>query len=297
MDMSNTATSEQFLTQVNRLIDWEPFTSLTRAISARVHAEVPLPAVKMLLLAHWYGMNEVSLIEAFQDRISFRRFLGLGLNNFHDDIRLGDAFRRIVAQAPMETQTLIHSIETQLRAKGFTIKAGMWAEATVVPTPQDSTSANMGACNTVAFRPGEMARLREDGDSVVARGGAQVAGKPPPMTESITLQPPAERALALVQGVIEWPWGATTELKEHFNIGRDFDFCPFARELQSYRLVSRKHAELAACGDGIWVHDLHSRNGTFVTDTEVPKGQAFLVDSDASLRCGPNLVILLNLKQ
>ena len=116
------------------------------------------------------------------------------------------------------------------------------------------------------------------------------------MTGPATLQPPAECESGLVHGVIEWPWGGTTELKERLNIGRDFGFCPFARELQSYPYVSRKHAELVACVDGIWVRDLHSHNWTFVNDQEVPRGQAFLADSDASLRCGPNLVILLKLK-
>jgi len=296
MDMSNKTSSEQFLAHIDRLIEWKPLASLILAISTRVRADVPLPAVKMLLLARWYGMSETSLIDAFQDRISFRRFLGLPLNDFRDDVRLAEAFRRNVAQAPIETQALIHSIEMQLLSMGFTIKTGIWAEAVVEQMVPSAAPANIDIISTTVFHPGEIAKLREQGGSVVARGGEKVAGYLAPMTGPATLQPPAECESGLVHGVIEWPWGATTELKERLNIGRDFGFCPFARELQSYPYVSRKHAELVACVDGIWVRDLHSHNGTFVNDQEVPRGQAFLADSDARLRCGPNLVILLKLK-
>nr|AEQ20552.1 forkhead associated domain protein [uncultured bacterium CSLC3] len=294
--MSNKTSSEQFLAHIDRLIEWKPLASLMHAISTRVRADVPLPAVKMLLLARWYGMSETSLIDAFQDRSSFRRFLGLPLNDFRDDVRLAEAFRRNVAQAPIETQALIHSIEMQLLSMGFTIKTGIWAEAVVEQMVLSAAPANIDISSATVFHPGEIAKLREQVGSVVARGGEKVAGYLAPMTGPATLQPPAECESGLVHGVIEWPWGATTEVKERLNIGRDFGFCPFARELQSYPYVSRKHAELVACADGIWARDLHSHNGTFVNDQEVPRGQAFLADSDASLRCGPNLVILLKLK-
>jgi hypothetical protein len=33
---------------------------------------------------------------------------------------------------------------------------------------------------------------------------------------------------------------------------------------------------------------LKSRNGTFVNNDELPKGQAYLVDSDATIRFGPH---------
>ena len=296
MDMSNMTSSEQFLAQIDRLIEWKLVASLMHAISTRVRAHVPLPAVKMLLLSRWYGMSETTVIDAFQDRVSFRRFLGLPLNDFRDDVRIAEAFRNTVAQASMETQALIHAIEMQLLSMGLTIKTGMWAEAEVVQMLPGAASANLGISNTAMFQPGQIAKLQERGESVVARGGEKVAGNLPLMAGPASLQPPSEPELTPMQCLIEWPWGATTELKESLNIGREFGFCQFARELQAYLYVSRRHAELVACTDGIWVRDLRSHNGTFVNDQEVPKGQAFLVDSDAGVRCGPNFVILLKLK-
>ena len=296
MDMSDKATSEHFLVQIDRLIDWAQLAPLIQAISARVHADVPLAAVKMLLLARWYGMSEAALLEACQDRISFRRFLGLPPADARDDDRLAGAFRRHAAQAPWETQNLVHAIEAQLLSEGFTIRPGMWAEAVVVPMSPGPVLENTVVSETALFQPGEIADLLKQGESALVRGGAMIAANPPQSTGSGTLQPPAGREPAPVQGVIEWPWGAATELTERLNIGRDFRFCPFAAELQPYLHVSRKHAELTVCGEGIWVRDLRSRNGTFINDEELPKGQAHLVDSDSRLRFGPHCVVLLKLK-
>ena len=296
MDMSSNATSEHFLAQIDRLIDWALLAPLMDAISARVHADVPLAALKMLLIARWYGMSESVLFEACQDRISFRRFLGLPGTDSRNDIRVAEAFRRNVTHAPMEAQNLVHAIEAQLLSKAFTIKPGIWAEAAVVPMFADADLQNIGVNETAFFQPGEIAKLSEQGESVIARGGEKLAANPPHGTASGTLEPLPERERTPAQGIVEWPWDAATELKECLNIGREFGFCPFAREIRPYRHVSRRHAELLVCVEGVWVRDLRSRNRTFVNDEEVPTGQAYLVDSDSRIRCGPNFVILLKFK-
>ena len=83
-----------------------------------MRAEVPPAAVKMLLLARWYGLAETALLEACQDRLSFRRFLDLPLEDDGvGDARLAEIYRRQVTQAPVEAQNVIHAIETQLLAK------------------------------------------------------------------------------------------------------------------------------------------------------------------------------------
>lgn len=98
-----------------------------------------------------------------------------------------------------------------------------------------------------------------------------------------------------VRAILEWPWGQRTRLTEHLNIGRDYQFSPLAKDLTPYTHVSRKHAELLVYGDGVWVRDLGSRNGTYVNDEEVPKGQAYLIDSDSIIRFGPLLAVALKL--
>jgi hypothetical protein len=302
MDMSNQVTSEHFLSQIDRLVDWAAVAPLMRAISVRVHADVPMGALKMLLLARWYGMSEEALLEACQDRLSFRRFLGLQPSDTRDDARHAEAYRRNIKQAPVEAQNLIHGIEAQLLVKGYTVKPGMSAEPEVAPTSGGAlTQDDADVGETAFFPPGDLTKLGQRGgdapaaDAPVVEDNGDAASAPQPVVHSVP-QPTAASPSAPVKGSIEWPWGVTTMLEERLNIGREFGFCPFAQELQPYRHLSRRHAELQVCDSGIWVRDLHSHNRTFVNDEEVPPGQAYLVDSDSRIRFGPNFVILLKLE-
>jgi FHA domain/Transposase domain (DUF772) len=315
MDMFGKGTSENFLSQVGRLIDWYRLDPLVHEISVRIHSEVPQAAVKMMLLARWYGLSEQALFEACQDRLSFRRFLELPPEDDGADAELAETYRRQVTQAAVEAQNVIHAIEAQLLASGFSIRPGLAAEAAVVPVSSDSVPDDFGEggdppaggdpadfrrhLETSFFQPGEMADLLRQGESAFVRGGAKVASStnPPHRSAAAELVPLPEREAPPIQAAVEWPWGFTMDLTDRLKVGRDHRFCLFASELQPYLHVSRKHAELMPCPEGVWVRDLKSRNGTFVNDEELPKGQAYLVDSDATIRFGPHCVLQLKIKR
>jgi hypothetical protein len=314
MDMSGAATSEHFLVQVSRLIDWPALDPVIRAIGDRIYADVPPAAVRMLLLARWYGLTEAALLEACQDRLSFRRFLDLPLDDATGDASLAEIYRREVSQAPVEAQTFIHAIESQLLTSGVFIRPGVFAEAAIVRIPSDAipsgpatgTSTGTGTdatevpplFETALFQPDEMADLLKHGEAAFVRGGALMATStnPPHRPTPAELVSP-EQPAAPIQVVSEWPWGHTLELTAPLDIGREHRFCTFAPELQPYLHVSRRHAQLTPCPEGVWVRDLKSRNGTFVNDEELPKGQAYLVDSDATIRFGPHCVLQLKIKR
>ena len=298
MDMSGKAPSEHFLAYVDRLVDWGPLSALGKAEGDGANAAVPLGAVKMLLLARWYGLNEAALLEACQDRISFRRFLGLPLGDSPEDARLAEAFRRLATQASTEAQNLVQAIEAQLLAKGFSIKPGMFPDAAVVPAPSGGGSEVARVTETALFQPGEIADLIKQGEAAMVRGGAMMVSTTPPYnTGPVVLTPPAGPEAPPAQALIEWPWGAMTELTDRLNIGRQVGFSPYAPELEAYLHVSRRHAELMVCPEGVWVRDLRSRNGTFVDGERLPGGQGFLVDTDAQLRFGPYCVVQLKIKR
>ena len=154
-----------------------------------------------------------------------------------------------------------------------------------------------GAGETIFFPPGDLSKLGQPGGNAPAgedEPAAADAGQQPAATDGS--QPAVERVPVAPRCRLEWPWGATTMLDERLSIGREFGLCPCAQELQPYRHLSRRHAELQACVSGIWVRDLHSHYRTFVNDEEVPPGQAYLIDSDSRIRLGPNFVILLKLE-
>jgi IS5 family transposase len=273
--------------------------------------EVPPSSVRMLLIARWYGMGEAALLEACRDRISFRRFLGLPIEDGSDDGLLADAYRRHAARAPVEVQNLVHAVEAQLLAKGYAIRPGMSAEAAIVqvtadagPEHMDPGPENAGAAvddsrmrETLFFQPGELADLLQHGESAFVRGGARMASSATLSHGSGELTPPPQREIPPLHAVVEWPWGLVMELTDRLKVGRDHHFCIFASELRPYLHVSRKHAELTPCPEGVWVRDLKSRNGTFVNDDQLPSGQAFLVDSDANIRFGPHCVLQIRLKR
>jgi len=155
---------------------------------------------------------------------------------------------------------------------------------------------------TVLFDPGELGRMVEAVTAKAHAEGKDLAGPLEMRSSSTSMSEPATRTarslpdeLPRVRAVLEWPWGQRSELSEHLNIGRDYAFSPLARELTPYTHVSRKHAELLVYGEGVWVRDLGSRNGTYVNDEEVPKGQAFLIDADSVIRFGPALAVSLKI--
>lgn len=161
-----------------------------------------------------------------------------------------------------------------------------------------ASHATSNLSETTILQPGELSGLLDKGESALVRGIAKMAAAGVPSRSGpVDLLTPAGPEAANVVAVIEWPSGATTEFSAQLNIGRDRGFCPFATEMTSERHVSRRHAVLEVCAEGIWVRDLDSRNGTFVDDEKVPSGRAVLVDRDAQIRFGPHSVVQLTLKR
>jgi hypothetical protein len=90
---------------------------------------------------------------------------------------------------------------------------------------------------------------------------------------------------------LRWPWGQVTCFAGIFGIGRDAAFCAVAEQLRAFPCISRKHAVLTSCAEGVWVRDLRSRNGTYIGRQKIPPGRAHLLDSDSYIRCGPDLKV------
>lgn len=168
--------------------------------------------------------------------------------------------------------------------------------AAIASATESNTASKLS--ETAIFQPGELSARLDKGESALVRGiGKMAAAGVPPRSGPADLFTPAGPEAANVVAVIEWPSGATTEFSAQLNIGRDRGFCPFATEMTSERHVSRRHAVLEVCAEGIWVRDLDSRNGTFVNDEKVPSGRAVLVHRDAQIRFGPHSAVQLTLKR
>lgn len=294
------AAAQHFLARTDVLIDWSRFGEAAGSDAPQFGDPVPVYALKIALLKQWYGLADQEASFQILDRISLRSFVGFAGDGSEDDMRiLGELKDCTWGHHPAMTEA-IEAVEEQLKTLGYAVRSGHMQEPSLSPCTETGSDV-LQSGPTALFRPGELGRMVE---AVTAKAHADgvmpAAAAVSPMSSGDFLAAPVpapvqDQPTGAVLAVLEWPWGQRTELSAHLNIGRDFQFSPLARELTPYTHVSRKHAELLVYGDGVWVRDLGSRNGTYVNDEEVPKGQAYLIDSDSVIRFGPLLAVSLKL--
>ena len=96
------------------------------------------PAVVMLkcvMLQKWYGLSDPGLEEQLRDRISFRRFVGLSLEEATPDETTLVTFRdRLRARGC--ASTVFEAALGALRSRGLVLKEGTIVDATIVDAPQ-----------------------------------------------------------------------------------------------------------------------------------------------------------------
>src|ERR1700704_2005136 len=94
----------------------------------------PLLMLKALLLQQWYRLSDAELEEVLNDRMSFRRFLGLSLEDASPDHTTLCRFRNRLAEAGL-AEKLFAEFERQLERHGLLLKRGTMIDATLVQTP------------------------------------------------------------------------------------------------------------------------------------------------------------------
>ena len=85
----------------------------------------------MLLLEQWYNLSDPQMEEALGDRISFRRFVGLGLQDDTPDYSTISRFRTELSKSGLGEE-LFEELESQLDARGLILKEGTLMDATLV---------------------------------------------------------------------------------------------------------------------------------------------------------------------
>ena len=89
---------------------------------------------KALLVQQWYRLSDAELEEALNDRMSFRRFLGLSLEDASPDHTTLCRFRNRLVEAGL-AEKLFAEFERQLEKRGLILKRGTMIDATLVATP------------------------------------------------------------------------------------------------------------------------------------------------------------------
>lgn len=137
------------LEAISALVPWKSFRADIEAAVLTPETEKksragrkPFDAIlmfRMLILQSLYNLSDEQIEYQVRDRLSFTRFLGLGLE---DDIPDGTtlwAYREKLAQAGL-VKTLFERFDRHLNAKGYIARGGQMVDATIVPVPKQRNS-------------------------------------------------------------------------------------------------------------------------------------------------------------
>ena len=122
------------LKEISDLIDWERFGAVLQDLSNRGRGEAnypPLMMFKVLLLQRWYGLGDEAMEEALYDRLSFRSFAGLSLEDDTPDHSTIWRFRERLGQES-RIEALMAELARQLEGRGVYLKQGTLIDASIV---------------------------------------------------------------------------------------------------------------------------------------------------------------------
>jgi IS5 family transposase len=122
------------LERITELLDWSRLEALLSGVYASAKgrpAYPPLVLLRVLLLQSWYGLSDPGMEEALADRLSFRRFVGLGLDERVPDHFTISRFRTLLAEQAL-ADAVFAEVARQLDVKGATIKQGTLIDATII---------------------------------------------------------------------------------------------------------------------------------------------------------------------
>ena len=126
---------------LNRLDQAVPWAVLVKPIAALPEyrggekggrpAWPALTMLKCVMLAKWFGLSDPQLEECLQDRLSFRRFAGLSLNDSTPDETTFVRFRARLRERGLD-RTLFEGTVSHLEQQGLLIKDGTLVDATII---------------------------------------------------------------------------------------------------------------------------------------------------------------------
>jgi len=122
------------LDRIASVIDWGGVERLVSGLHSAPEgrkAYPPLTMVKALLLQQWYGLSDPRLEEALSDTLSFRRFVGLGLDDGTPDHSTVSRFRKGLREKGLDA-ALFEEVSRQLDRLGLVLKQGTLMDATIV---------------------------------------------------------------------------------------------------------------------------------------------------------------------
>jgi len=141
-----------FFRKCNELIPWnqlaEPLKDMYKNNSEKGGASnYPLVMmIKCMMLQKWFNLSDPMLEEMLCDRISFRRFIGLQMEDSVPDETTFVQFRKRL-NAGGHIATLFEKTVTILKSRGVILEEGTCVDATIIESPRGRTTKD-GLDNT-----------------------------------------------------------------------------------------------------------------------------------------------------
>lgn len=160
------------LVALNQMVPWESFRprllAALQAASQRATASTrrspagrkPWDEVlifKVLVLQALYNLGDDNVEYLIRDRLSFMRFLGLGLQDPVPDAKTVWLYREALVATDAVSE-LFDTFDKYLRAAGFTARGGQIVDATLVPVPVNRNTEAENAAIKAGHIPKEWRR-------------------------------------------------------------------------------------------------------------------------------------------
>ncbi len=151
------APANDFLDKLDRALDWKPIERTLQTMYPATTGRPPCPPLalfKMSLLQHCYGLSDPQCEELVGDRLSWRRFVGLGLQDPVPDETTLVNFRKRLREYGLHEKLLV-LVNRQLEQKGLILKTCTLVDATLLaaarraPVKEDKTGGDGDAGYTV----------------------------------------------------------------------------------------------------------------------------------------------------
>ena len=131
---------QTFFSQINTVIDWSPIRAIIEVAYTKGYNSTGRPGYdslvlfKIELLRTWYGLSDGEVEDQVNDRLSFSRFAGLGMEDTVPDSTTVCRFRNVLVEADLY-DTLLDEFNRQLEVKGVIVKHGAIVDASIANTP------------------------------------------------------------------------------------------------------------------------------------------------------------------
>lgn len=125
---------KEFFQHLNTIINWRPLEYRIEKLYSSETGRPGFPALlmfKALLLAQWYSLSDPELEDCLKDRLSFKQFVGLGIeDDVPDETTLCRFRNRLMDKRLLEK--LFHLVNEQLEERSLFVKKGTLVDASIL---------------------------------------------------------------------------------------------------------------------------------------------------------------------